>query len=110
MTAPVDALGDIHAQLTETYKRMIAPREEPLIIKGEAQLDDDGKPIMVTVYPSAAELQAANAFLRDNKITAAPKEGSALDELQKLMEQRRAARAKRPAVVDDPYATLPQLQ
>lgn len=110
MTAQVDELGDIHAQLASTYKRMVSPREEPLLIKGEAQLDGNGDPIMVTVYPSAAELQAANAFLRDNKITAAPAEGSALDDLQKLMQKRRDARAKRPAVVADPYATLPQLQ
>lgn len=110
MTAPVDALGDIHAQLAETYKRMVSPREEPLIVKGEAVLDGDGQPMTITVYPSAAELQAANAFLRDNKITAAPAEGSALDDLQKLMQKRREARAKRPAVVDDPYATMPQLQ
>jgi len=110
MTAPIDALGDIHAQLAETYKRMISPREEPLIIKGGPALDADGQPIMKTVYPSAAELQAANGFLRDNKITAAPTEGSALDELQQLMQKRRDARAKRPAVIADPYATLPNLQ
>lgn len=110
MTAPVEKLGDIHTQLAETYKRMISPREEPLIVRGEPVLDDDGKPVMVTVYPSAAELQAANAFLRDNKITAAPTEGSALDELHKLAQARRDARARRPAVLDDPYGTLPKLQ
>ncbi len=110
MTAPIDALGDIHTQLAETYKRMISPREEPLLIKGEPVLDENDQPIMHTVYPSAAELQAANGFLRDNKITAAPTEGSALDELQKLAEKRREARAKRPAVLADPYATLPSLQ
>jgi hypothetical protein len=110
MTAPVDALGDIHAQLAETYKRMISPREEVIFVKGEPLLDDAGQPVTQTVYPSAAELQAANAFLRDNKITAAPQEGSALDELQQLMQKRHDARAKRPAVLADPYATLPNLQ
>lgn len=110
MTAPTDALGDIHVQLAETYRRMISPREEIVLVKGEPLLDEAGNPVTQTVYPSAAELQAANSFLRDNKITAAPQEGSALDELQQLMQKRRDARAKRPAVLADPYATLPNLQ
>lgn len=110
MAASSDDLGDIHAQLTETYKRLVSPREEPLIVKGEAVLDADGKPLTIMVYPTAAELQAANAFLRDNKITAAAPEGSALDDLKKLAEKRRELRQSRKAVVPDPYEQLPQLQ
>lgn len=110
MAASSDELGSIHAQLAETYKRLVSPRLEPLIVRGEPVLDDDNKPVMVTVYPSAAELQAANAFLRDNKITAPAEEGSALDDLRKLAEQRREARRSRKAVLPDPYEQLPHLQ
>jgi hypothetical protein len=106
-TASTDELGDIHASLTATYKRLISPREEVMVVKGEVLLDDLGNPRTITVYPTAAELQAANAFLRDNKITAAAPEGSALDELHKLAEKRRS---KRRDIVADPYANLPPLQ
>lgn len=106
-TASTEDLGDIHASLTATYKRLISPRQEIIMVKGEPLLDDAGNPRTMTVYPTAAELQAANAFLRDNKITAAAPEGSALDELRQLAEKRRQGRK---AVVADPYATLPPLQ
>ena len=102
-TASTETLGDIHNQLAATYKRMIAPREEVMVVKGEVILDEDGNPRTYTVYPSAAELAAANAFLKNNNITATPAGNNALSELAELMAKRKAVRP----VLADPFAHLP---
>ena len=60
---------------------------------GEPILDADGNQVMRTVYPTAAELSAANAFLKQNNITAAPQEDDGLAELQKQLAQQRKRRA-----------------
>lgn len=99
MTADVKTLGDIHRQLAETYRQMVSPREEPVFTK-------DGEPVMVegvqmtrTVYPTAAELAAANAFLKQNNITASPEEDEGMAALQEQLKQRRRKRA--PVLPDD---------
>lgn len=105
MTASTDDLGVVHQQLATLYKQLLQPREEVLIVGGEVLLDDDGKPRTRTVYPSAAELAAANAFLKNNNITATPAANDALKELQELM-QKRQAKAPKP-VLADPFAHFP---
>ena len=102
-TASTDSLGEIHLALAETYKRMIAPREELILVKGEPLLDEDDNPRTHTVYPSAAELAAANAFLKNNNITATPTSNDALDELKALMQKR----TQRKPVLADPHALFP---
>lgn len=105
MTASTDELGVVHQQLAALYKQLLQPREEVIVVGGEVLLDEDGKPRTRTVYPSAAELAAANAFLKNNNITASAQSNDALKELQELMEKRRT-KTIRP-VLSDPFAHLP---
>jgi hypothetical protein len=107
MTADVKILGDIHTQLAMTYRQLVSPRQEPLFTK-------DGEPVMVegvhatrTVYPTAAELAAANAFLKQNNITAAPEEDSSLDALRDQLAQRRR---RAPPVMPDLDADFGSMQ
>ena len=97
-TAKIEELGELHALITQVYKELLLPREEPLMVKGEPVLDPDGMPIMRKVYPSAAELAAINAFLKNNSVTASPDQDSALTDLKKMMEERRKSR--KPALPD----------
>lgn len=103
MTADADVLGGIHRQLAETYARLVSPRQEIIMVKGEPVLDDEGNPRTHTVYPSAAELAAANAFLKQNNITASPKTDQGLQELEAQLA-RRARRKVLPDLVADPEA------
>ncbi len=111
MTASVKELGDLHAAQARILADLLRGRQEPLVKGGEVVLDEDGKPVMITVYPSAAELAAVNTFLKQNNITATPEGSDALDQLRQQMEQRRASR-KRPQTLselglEDPLAGLP---
>ncbi len=89
MTADVKLLGTIHTQLANTYLRMVSPREEPVFTKDGEPVLIEGVPMMRTIYPSAAEVAAANAFLKQNNITAAADDGGDLAELQDQLRQRR---------------------
>lgn len=108
MTASADELGRVHAQLTQVYLALVTPREEPLFSKdGAPLLGADGEQLTRTVYPTAAELAAANTFLKNNNITAVVGDTGALDDLAaRLQAKRQQARANRPALAD-PYAELP---
>lgn len=106
MTASTDALGKLHQQVADTFLRMIEPRQEVIMSKGEPVLDEEGNPRTYTVYPTAAELQAANAFLKANNITAVVGDSEALTALQEKLQAKRALSRNRPAV-PDPYAELP---
>lgn len=105
MTASTDDLGAVHQQLATLYKQLLQPREEVILVQGEALLDKEGNPRVRMVYPSAAELAAANAFLKNNNITATPAGNDALKELEELMKKRQA-KATRP-VLADPFAHFP---
>ena len=89
MTADNKILGDIHQQLAATYKQLVSAREEPLFTKDGEPVLVDGVHVTRTVFPTAAELAAANAFLKQNNITAKPEEGDDMDELRKQLSQRR---------------------
>jgi len=108
MTASTDTLGVVHERLAEVYLEMVSVREEPILNKdGEAVLHPKtGEPVMRKVFPTAAELAAANAFLKANNITAVVGNSSALDELQRKLAEKRQAGRNRPALAD-PYADLP---
>ena len=105
MTASTDDLGAVHQQLAALYKQLLQPREEVIVVGGEVLLDKDGEPRVRTIYPSAAELAAANSFLKNNNITATPASNDALKELEELMKKRRE-RAPKPAL-PDPFAHFP---
>lgn len=52
---------------------------------------DTGEEFPATILPpSAAEIQAATKFLKDNNITCAPAKGNALGELEEIMRTRKA--------------------
>lgn len=108
MTQPASAeeLGGIHAQLTAMFKALLEPREEPIIVKGEVLLKEDGTPYMRTIMPTAAEMAAATTFLKNNNITAPAGNSDALKELADLMAKRKA-NTLRPALAD-PYEALPE--
>ena len=58
--------------------------------------DEEGNLVTKVIPPSAAELQAAAKFLKDNDITGAPDEGSSqaklTDKFKAMTEQREAKR------------------
>lgn len=86
MAANEDILGKLH-ELTATA--LIAK------LNGIAVLDDAGQPTGETIPCSAADIQAAAKFLKDNNITCAPSEDNKLGELEqrlKLKQERRASR------------------
>lgn len=110
MTATVDALGALHAMLAEVYTQVLAGREEPVIANGEIVRDAEGNPVMKKVPPSAAELAAINAFLKNNNITAVQGNEGALDALRKQLEERRKGKLPLTAAAftpPDPFATVP---
>lgn len=107
MTASEELLGMLHQAAVATALAMLSPRQVPLMVKGEAVLDDENQPVMITVYPTAAELAAATTLLKNNNITCAPSEGGAVDELQKKLDARRARRG--PLVLADHLAQGPDL-
>lgn len=91
MAANEDLLGKLH-DMTATAL-MVAMEGTPI-------LNEDGEEVG-RMMPTAAVMQAAAKFLKDNNITCAPSEDNkmgelrdALDEKNKRREQRRATRAE----------------
>lgn len=86
MTADVTVLNEIHRALAETYRQMVSPREVTRVGK-------DGEEVTETVYPTAAELNAANAFLKQNNITSSPGDDPGIEKLREAIASRRARKA-----------------
>jgi len=103
--ATAESLGELHQMLADTYKQMIAPREMPIMVKGEPLLDEDGNVRTYTMYPTAAETAAAATFLKNNNIVAPTGNTDALAELAELMEKRKSVKLR--PVLTDPYAEIP---
>jgi hypothetical protein len=55
--------------------------------------EETGEVSVIKVPPSAAILQAAAKFLKDNNITCVPSKDNALGELEEKMRQRQARRS-----------------
>jgi hypothetical protein len=91
MSASNDTLKAIHAALAETYNQIVRPR---VVTK----TDSEGKTYEEKVFPTAAELAAANGFLKQNNITATPEDDPGLAELRKQLAESR--RRRRPPPVD----------
>lgn len=88
-TATEEALGNLHIVVAEHLTDRIE--------SGEA---------------TAAEVAAAISFLKNNNITCAPGEDSALNDLSKMMEARRSKRAGKPIVAEldipDVHSAMPE--
>lgn len=91
MAANEDLLGLIH---DATAMALLAK------LKGTEITDEDGN-VTGTIPPSAADIQAAAKFLKDNNITCAPSSDNKMGELtdalaekNKRRESRRASRAE----------------
>jgi hypothetical protein len=100
-----DLLGQLHELTTLTMLQMARPREEIVMTKEGPLLDDAVQPVMRTVYPTAAELSAAIAFLKNNNITCVASDDNAMGELKKLMETKRN---KRKLVMPDTLDSMPE--
>lgn len=100
MAASEKALNELHNAVANVLTHKMSVREVERVVK----IDGEEQVVKETVEPTAAELAAAIAFLKNNNITAVPEEDSALAELQK---QVAAARAKRRPVLPDPHAHMP---
>lgn len=64
-------------------------------LKGTPLLDEDGNPTGDVIPCSAADIQAAAKFLKDNNITCAPADDNRLGELEQKLKDRQARRASR---------------
>lgn len=86
MAANEEVLGLLH-DLTATA--LIAK------LKGIPVLDDEGNPTGEVIPCSAADIQAAAKFLKDNNITCAPAADNKLGELEQKLQDRQKRRASR---------------
>jgi len=91
MAANEDVLGLLHDMTATALMDLL---------KGTDITDEEGN-VIGTMKPTAAVIQAAAKFLKDNNITCAPSDDNkmgelrdALDEKNKRREQRRASRAE----------------
>jgi hypothetical protein len=66
---------------------------------------EDGEETEVKhIPPSAAIIQAATKFLKDNNVTCTPADDNALGDLQKKMEEKRKLRTAKPIDLEDATA------
>jgi len=64
-------------------------------LRGTPVLDEDGEPTGEVIPCSAADIQAAAKFLKDNNITCAPADDNKLGELEDKLKDRQKRRASR---------------
>lgn len=87
MAANETKLGQLHDLVADALIQKV---------KGSVILDEDGQEVG-KMEPTAADLQAAAKFLKDNQITCAPSDDNRMGELQDLVAQKNARRANRRA-------------
>lgn len=99
--ATESALSELHGHLARALTEIVKGAEVQEVVDA---VDEDGelirKVITVRKLPTAAELQAAAKFLKDNSITADPGESAAIGELEQALAERRAKRTSRPALAE----------
>ncbi|WP_221795923.1 hypothetical protein [Aquisediminimonas sediminicola] len=84
MAADENVLGALHDAVASALGIAMKGREVPGYTDPET-----GEVFPPTIIPpSAAEIQAATKFLKDNNITCKPAEGNALGELEQIMKDR----------------------
>lgn len=64
-------------------------------LKGTPVLDEGGEPTGEVIPCSAADIQAAAKFLKDNNITCSPADDNKLGELEQKLKDRQKRRASR---------------
>jgi hypothetical protein len=88
MAADDKVLGALHDMVATALTIAMKGREVPGYTDEET-----GEVFPPTIIPpSAAEIQAATKFLKDNNITCAPSKDNALGELEELMKAKREKR------------------
>jgi hypothetical protein len=93
MAADERVLGAMHTAVAEVFIEALKGQEMP----GYTDPDSGEVFAPTKMLPSAAILQAATKFLKDNNITCAPSESNKLGELEGLMKARKDAAAVRKA-------------
>lgn len=88
MAANEDFLGLLH---DATAKALMAK------LKGTEVLDPDTGEVAHVILPTAADIQAAAKFLKDNNITCAPSDDNKLGELRDALADRNKRRETRRA-------------
>lgn len=89
MAANSEAMGALHDAVATVLAVALKGTELP------GYTDEDGKEHPPTIMgPSAAIIQAATKFLKDNEITCVAAKDNALGELEAQMETRRQKRDK----------------
>lgn len=86
MAANEDILGTLHELTAQALMDKL---------KGIPVLDEGGNPTGEVIPCSAADIQAAAKFLKDNNITCAPAEDNKLGELEQRLKARQERRASR---------------
>lgn len=87
MAANETKLGQLHDLVADALIQKV---------KGSVILDEDGQEVG-KMEPTAADLQAAAKFLKDNQITCAPSDDNRMGELDKALAERNARRVNRRA-------------
>lgn len=70
-------------------------------LKGTPLLDEAGEPTGEVIPASAADIQAAAKFLKDNQITCAPAEDNAVGALEQKLRERQARRINNRPTAED---------
>lgn len=92
MAANEDFLGLLHDATAQALMNKL---------KGTPILDENGDETGEVIPPSAADIQAAAKFLKDNNITCAPSQDNKMGELEaRLAEKSARRRANRPTGFD----------
>jgi hypothetical protein len=88
--ADEDSLGTLHRLMTEQFLRLLGGKlTRPIYDKEGSEVGEE------VIHATAAELSVIRAFLKDNEITAAMDQGTALDALRQKLA---GAREGRPAM------------
>lgn len=96
MAANEDVLGALHALTASALIKKL---------EGTPVLDEDGQPTGEVIPASAADIQAAAKFLKDNNITCVPAADNKLGELEERLKKKQERRLGRITAEDLSDAT-----
>lgn len=100
MAANETALGALHVKVTEALSEALNGDVIPgYKIENEATGEIEEVPDR-KLPPSAAIIQAATKFLKDNNITCAPSEDNAMGDLVNKLKEKQKARISRREIAD----------
>jgi hypothetical protein len=99
MAADEIIMGELHNMVAAALTVALEGEELP----GYTDTDEEGNEVVVPAKrlpPSAAILQAAAKFLKDNNITCAPSKDNAVGELEAKLAERNAKKSNRANKLD----------